>query len=71
MGMNRLVRKVRGEDLFAKAANYHKTCFKEFRLTCLNFQKVADKATESSSATQPDPVSAHDHAFNVIFDTVS
>ena len=43
MNINRLVRKVRGEDLFAKRAMYHKSCLKEYGLKYINYLKTEDK----------------------------
>jgi len=71
MGLNRLVRKVKGEDLFAKAAKYHKTCFKDFRLKYLNFLKAEDKVAGRPSGAQSDMGSAHEVAFSVIINELS
>ena len=71
MNLNRLVRKVKGEDLFAKRAMYHKSSFKEFGLKYINYLKTEDKSVESPSDSQSDTDSAHNHAFGAVIDMLS
>ena len=69
MGLDRLVRKVK-EDLFAREANFHKTCFKDFHLKYLNYLKAEQKKEERHSEAQSDPATAHDYSFSVILNIV-
>ena len=71
MGLDRLVRKVKGEDSLAREANCHKTCFKDFHLKYLNYLKAEEKKEERHSEAQSDSTTTHDYAFSVTLNVLS
>ena len=66
VGLYRLYRKVYGEDLFAKEANFHPSCRKSFNLQYINHaQKQQNVETD---AKQDNKTTAHQNAFSVVLE---
>ena len=63
LGENHLHRRVMGEDLFAREACYHRSCFNSFNLRYLNHQRVKGQKHDENAA-------AHQSAFNAVLSLI-
>lgn len=63
LGESRLHRMVMGEDLFAREACYHRSCFNSFNLRYLNHQRVKGQKHDENAA-------AHQSAFNAVLSLI-
>jgi len=72
LGNSRLHRKVQGEDLFAREAQFHQSCRKSFNLEYANYLRDTALATNCDKAdTEPDrKASAHLKAFTAVLDYI-
>ena len=70
LGDSRLHRKVQGEDLFAREAQFHPSCRNSFNLKYANYLRDTARATkfEQSESDQDRKASAHLKAFTAVFD---
>jgi len=69
MGLHRLHRKVQGEDLFAKEANFHQSCRKSFNLQYMKHMQKQQRFT--ANAKQDDhTVSPQQKAFSAVLDFI-
>lgn len=70
LGDSRLHRKVQGEDLFAREAQFHPSCRNSFNLKYANYLRDTARATkfEQSESDQDRKASAHLKAFTAVLD---
>ena len=70
LGDSRLHRKVQGEDLFAREAQFHPSCRNSFNLKYANYLRDTARATkfEQSESDQDRKASAHRKAFTAVLD---
>ena len=67
MNIQSLSRKVQGEDLFAREANFHPSCRKSFNLKYLNHLREKNCANDKEGSHD---AAAHERAFKVILDYI-
>ena len=72
LGESRLHRLVQGQDLFAREAQYHRSCRKTFNLRYINYLRDTERAKKCPTPlTEQDiEVTAHRKAFNVVLDFI-
>ena len=69
MGRVRLHRRVQGEDLFAREAKFHKSCFQSFKLDYLAYsRKEAQNKEQPSTSFEDHNKTAHQKAFDLVLD---
>ena len=72
LGNNRLHRKVQGEDLFAREAQFHPSCRNSFSLKYINYLRdtARDLNCDKTETDQERKASAHRQAFAVVLDFI-
>lgn len=71
LGLHCLHRMVQGEDLFAREANFHKSCRKSFNLKYVNHLRDTGQATNRAIDTDQDrKAAAHMKAFTAVLDFI-
>ena len=70
LGDNRLFRKVQGQDLFAREAQYHSLCRKAFNLRYINHLRDTNSRKEGPPTEQEQKTLAHQKALDVVIDYI-
>ena len=72
LGNSRLHRKVQGEDLFAREAQFPQSCRKSFNLKYINYLHATARATNCDKTDTTQDRKAHTHlkAFTVVLDFI-
>ena len=72
LGNNRLYRKIQGEDLVARQANFHQSCRKSFYLKYVNHQRNKTKtiSNDRGDEKQNDRAAAREKALSVVVDFI-
>jgi hypothetical protein len=66
MGLDRLHRQVKNQDLFACEAKYHPSCFKSFRTSFANYERGIERAKRPKQTEYATMSAAHDQALKLV-----